>query len=134
MVGRCELQGQVAMSDDPRFPDTMPTSVLREVFERIDFDAAVKLVGILFENRIVFSKRFEGLLKDQTVRMSLDPLEPQDACLFVGQLFGFDCDALFLSFRRKWSSLRRSLAVKVMVRRIQAHDDVEQLEKWTPDL
>ena len=89
------------MSDDPASTGTFRESILRTVFDKIDFNEAVNLVGILFEHRIVFSKRFWSLLRNHTARIPLDPLEPQAACRLVGHLFDFDCDALFLSFQRE---------------------------------
>ena len=120
------------MSDDSSSSGTFRESILRDVFDKIDFDEAVNLVGVLFEHRIVFSKSFWSLLKNQTVRIPLDPLEAQDACILVGRLFDFDCDTLFLSFQREWSRARRSPEVKQMLAKIQTHLYVERLEEWTP--
>jgi hypothetical protein len=102
------------------------------VFEQLDFDEGVQLVGILFEYKIAFSRTFSSLLRDHTVRLSLDPLEPQEASSFIGNMFDFDCDALFVAFGQKWGHLKRGPRVQEMIAQIKSHKFVEQVEKWTP--
>jgi hypothetical protein len=119
------------MADESPRPYEFREQILRDVFEQLDFDEGVHLVGILFEYRIVFSRTFSTLIRDQTVRLTLDPLEPQESSALVGSLFGFDCDDLFVAFERKWGRLKCGPRVQEFVARIRSHQYVEQVEKWT---
>ena len=112
-------------------PGTIRERMLHETLDAPSFEEAVRLVGILFAQRIVLSKEFWALLGPQTVRPPVEPLEPQEGSRLVGELFGFDCDALFLAFRKNWSAGRNDPLARGLVGRIEAHTYVEHLEPWS---
>jgi hypothetical protein len=110
---------------------TIRERILRATFDAPSFEEAVRLVGIPFEQRIVLSKEFWALLGPQTVRPPLEPLEPQEGSRLVGELFGFDCDALFLAFQQNWSTIKNDPLARTLVGRIEAHTYVEHVEPWS---
>jgi hypothetical protein len=120
------------MCEDEQDPHALRKRVLTSLFEKIDEEDAVALVGILFEYRIVLSREFWSLLRHHSVKIPLEPLEPQEASALVGRLFHMDCDALFMSFDKNWSKLRHSARAAALKARIESHELVGQLEAWTP--
>ena len=88
------------------------------------------VVGILFEYRIIISKSFSTFLEDHEVTFEINPLEPQEASSLVAELFGMDCDKLFLDFERRWSALKSSPTVINVRASIEAHEYVDRLERW----
>ena len=119
------------MCEDEQDAHAVRKRILTSLFEKIDEEDAVALVGILFEYRIVLSREFWSLLRQHSVKIPLEPLEPQEASVLVGRLFHMDCDALFVSFDKKWSRLRDSARTKALKARIESHELVGQLEPWT---
>ncbi|MHC4402391.1 MAG: hypothetical protein ACYTG0_22220 [Planctomycetota bacterium] len=105
--------------------------ILTSVFEQVTSEEAVALVGILYEYRIVLSKEFWSLLRKHSWRFPLEPLEPQAASVLVADLFNMDCDALFMSFHKRWSALKGSPVAKGVIARIKSHELVERLEAWS---
>jgi hypothetical protein len=118
------------MCEDEQDPHGLRKRVLTSVFEKIDEEDAVALVGVLFEYRIVLSREFWSLLRQHSVKIPLEPLEPQEACLLVALLFHMDCDALFVSFHKNWSTLRHSATAAAIKARIESHELVGRLETW----
>jgi hypothetical protein len=118
------------MDQDSPNPVGFRESILRESFDKIGFEEAVGLVGILFEHRIVFADKVRGLFTERNVRLDLEPLEPQAASILVGNIFGMDCDQLFLEFTRNWGILKHSPMVKGLIASIQSHKHVKRLDWW----
>ncbi len=117
------------MDQDSPNPVGFRESILRESFGKIGFEEAVELVGILFEHRIVFSKTFRNLFPTHNAQIDLEPLEPQAASILVGNIFGMDCDRLFLAFRDDWATLKHAQRVMELVASIQSHKYVARLER-----
>ncbi len=107
--------------------------ILRETVPKLNPDDAVTLVGILFEYRFWISPKASTLLKQRPASWSLEPLEPTEAALVVAQLYGVDCDELFLLFHRNWSTLRLSPRVKGLIAAIESHEWVDHLEPCTDE-
>jgi hypothetical protein len=108
-------------------------SILRDTSPSPSFDDAVALVGLLYEHRLVFSRKLWSLLQQHQRYESadgLEPLEPQAAAIFVADLYALDCDALFLAFRRDWSRIKSSPRFQAYVAIIEMHDYVDRVEKW----
>jgi hypothetical protein len=119
------------MCEDQLDPRGLRERILTSLFEKIDAEDAVALVGILFEYRIVLSRKFWSLLRQHSVEIPLEPLEPQAASILVAGLFHMDCDALFISFEKNWSKLKDSPRTAALKARIESHELVGQLEPWT---
>jgi hypothetical protein len=118
------------MDQDSANPAGFRETILRESFGEIGFEEAVGLVGVLFEHRIVFSDKVRGLFTERNVRLDLEALEPQAASILVGNIFGMDCDKLYLEFRRNWGKLKHSSMVKGLIGSIQSHKHVKRLDWW----
>jgi len=117
------------MTEEPK-PVGFRESILKDVFGQLGFEEAVSLVGVLSQYRIVFSRTFRNLLRDQTVKIDLEPLEPQAAASLVADLFGLDCDKLFLEYWARWHTLKYSPNTNELVAGIQSHKYVDRLELW----
>ncbi len=118
------------MDQDSPNPVGFREGILRESFAGIKFEEAVGLVGILYEYRIIFSETLRRLFSEHNARIDLEPLEPQAASILVGNIFGMDCDRLFLAFRDDWAKLKHSQRVMGLVATIQSHKYVQRLERW----
>jgi hypothetical protein len=118
------------MADQEQESSGVRARILRAAFPRLDFDGAVALVGILFEYRIVFSRRSWSLLRQHGLNIPLERLEPQEAAIVVGQLYSMDCDALYCAFEKRWAQLKPSPFFREMVARIESHEPVGRLEQW----
>ena len=121
------------MSEEVPSRAAIRARILGDVFSRLNFDEATALVGILFEYRIVFSRQFWTLLRQQEIRINLEPLEPQAAAIYVADVFSQDCDRLYLAYYRQWAALRDTPRVKELIDRIEAHEFVDHLERWAPE-
>lgn len=118
-------------TDDQEESNDLRTSILKDVFHNLDENDAVALVGILFEYRILISKKFSTLIKQHNTTFTLEPLEPSEAASIVANLFGQDCDRVFLAFQERWHDLRKAPRTKGLVADIASHDLVDQLEEWS---
>ena len=105
-------------------------SILKDTIGPIDQSAAVVLLGVLFDYRIVLSRRISKLVQQYNTTFELDPLEPQSAAELVATLYGFDPDQLFLAFQDDWASMKTSPLVGLFVEKISSHQDVDRLEPW----
>jgi len=88
--------------------NTLRTSILKEVFHNLKENDAVALVGILFEYRVLISKKLSTFIKQHNTTFTLEPLEPSEAASIVADLFGQDCDRVFLGFQQRWQDLRNT--------------------------
>lgn len=122
------------MSDTPEQDEsiTLRTSILKDVFHNLDKNDAVALVGILFEYRVRISKKFSTFIKQHNTTFTLEPLEPSEAASIVANLFGLDCDRVFLEFQQGWHDMRKSPRTKGLIADIALHDLVDQLEECSP--
>jgi hypothetical protein len=50
----------------------------------------------------------------------------------VADVFGLDCDALFLQFQREWAGLKHSIVAKKIRAMIASHASVERLVRRSP--
>jgi hypothetical protein len=118
------------MAEEAARPAGFRESILKEVFGDLGFEEAVGLVGVLCQYRILFSRTFKTLLQDQKVNVDLVPLEPQAAANLVADLFGLDCDKLFLEYWARWHRLKDAPNTKELIAGIQSHRYVDRLEPW----
>jgi hypothetical protein len=119
------------MAEDEQGAQDLRAQILASVFGKVEAEDAVALVGILFEYRFFLSKECWALLRgSQKISIPLEPLEPTAASDLVAEVFGLDCDALFISFHRNWRALKGSSEVKGLVARIESHEHVDHLEPW----
>jgi hypothetical protein len=109
-------------------PKGLRERILKDTFSHIDQSDGVVLVGILFDYRLVLSKRISSMVQQYSKTFDLDPLEPQSAAELVGELYGLDADELFLAFHNDWAAIRNSQTVKRLVVDIQSHRCVERIE------
>ncbi len=119
------------MSQHDRTSPDIRGRIVTSLFETIEPDDAVAMAGIMFEYRIVLSRQYWALLGRPRAAFPLEPLEPTEACTFVADLYHMDCDELFRSFHKKWSTLKDSPRVKALVSRIESHAFVDRLERWS---
>ncbi len=118
------------MADESAKHGGLRESILKEVFGTLGFEESVALVGVLSHYRIVFSRTFRTLLRDQQVNIDLKPLEPQAAATLLGQLFAQDCDKLFLEYWAHWHRLKDAPNTRELIAAIQSHRYVDRLEPW----
>ncbi len=103
--------------------------ILKDRFQRVSLQQACALVGILFEDDFIISVEIKnptaGKSRRETVR--LQAVDPQAASILVADVFGLDCDALFLQFQQEWARLKGSMFAKKIRARIESHSSVERL-------
>lgn len=114
------------MSGDSPSCSTLRETIIRDQFAHVDFETDVLMVGVLFEYQFLISRTFPSPVNHK-VSVSLEPLDPQEAAVLVGHLFGFDCDRLFLAFDHDWSRLKRRSSVSQIVATLES----ECLERWS---
>ena len=119
------------MAEDEQGAPELRAQILASVFGKVEAEDAVALVGILYQYRFVLSKECWTLLRGgRKISIPLEPLEPTAASELVAEAFGFDCDALFISFHRNWRALKDSSRVQDLIARIQSNEYVDHLEAW----
>jgi len=91
----------------------------------------VALVGLLFSCRIRLAKEKEplGPKEEQLDISELPPLEPDAAADLVGGLYHFDRRMLLERFEQDWGDLAESSVATRIKKRIEAHPQVEALER-----
>lgn len=91
--------------------------ILRETFAQLDLNESTRLVGILYESQV--------LILGAT--WMLPALEPEEAAILVGDLYGQNARRLLHRFRHNWCSMKHSTATSLMMEALKEHDLVDEI-------
>lgn len=91
--------------------------LLRETFPDPSLSELTCLVGILYEYEIFF----------MNATWKLPALEPDEASIFLAELYEQNANRLLQRFRGNWSTLRKSATASNILDRLSSHEFVDEL-------